>query len=58
MKMEMLFLDSAFHDLVEVFRFRDPSSMLLGRLFVGGGDSLVADGDQERDNSDAKSFVV
>ena len=30
-------LDSAFHDLVEIFRCRDPSSMLLGRLFVGGG---------------------
>ena len=50
-------LDSAFQDLVEVFDLRDPSSMLLGRLFVGvvTAWSLRV---SKKDNSDAKSFVV
>ena len=50
-------LVTGFQDLVEVFDLRDPSSMLLGRLFVGvvTAWSLRV---TKKDDSDAKSFVV
>ena len=47
----------AFQDLVEVFRLRDPSSMLLCRLLLGVVTSWSLRV-TKRDNSDAKSFVV